>query len=216
MHYFPLIPRLKAHYRHPKLAALMRWHANHRSSEGYMRGPCDSNAWKWTEERFPILRGKDGHRHVRLGLFLDGVNPFSMKNTQHSMWPICVVNYNIPPYLAIRKGHIILCALVPGENTFFFSFFFFGWYRVHWHITKINCACTNYKKNIKSHKLQYSGPSQVANMDVYLQPLIDELRLLWIEGVDVFDAAAKEDEQKYFNMRAILLWTMHDGPGTYI
>ena len=42
-------------------------------------------------------------------------------------------------------------------------------------------------------------------MDVYLQLLIDELRLLWIEGVDVFDAAAKEDEQKYFNMRAILL-----------
>ena len=146
MHYFPLIPRLKAHYRHPKLAALMRWHANHRSSEGYMRGPCDSNAWKWTEERFPILRGKDGHRHVRLGLFLDGVNPFSMKNTQHSTWPICVVNYNIPPYLAIWKGHIILCALVLGENTFFFSFFFFGWYRVHWHITIINCACTNYKK----------------------------------------------------------------------
>ena len=45
----------------------------------------------------------------------------------------------------------------------------------------------------------------MANMDVYLQTLIDELRLLWIEGVDVFDAATKEDEQKYFNMHAILL-----------
>ena len=46
-------------------------------------------------------------------------------------------------------------------------------------------------------------------IDIYLKPLVDELKELWEEGVDIYDAYNKE----HFQMRAILLWTIHDYPG---
>jgi len=37
--------------------------------------------------------------------------------------------------------------------------------------------------------MMISGPRQPGNdIDVYLSPLIEDLRLLWDEGVEVFDA----------------------------
>ncbi|XP_056687321.1 uncharacterized protein [Spinacia oleracea] len=46
------------------------------------------------------------------------------------------------------------------------------------------------------------------DIDVYLQPLVHELKLLWT-GVEAFDAF----EGKKFNLRAALLWTINDFPG---
>ncbi|KAK9073333.1 hypothetical protein SSX86_007657 [Deinandra increscens subsp. villosa] len=57
--------------------------------------------------------------------------------------------------------------------------------------------------------LLISGPKQPGNnIDVYLAPLIADLKLLWETGVRTFDAYKKE----YFNLRAILLWTINDFP----
>ncbi|XP_058776970.1 uncharacterized protein LOC131651323 [Vicia villosa] len=54
-----------------------------------------------------------------------------------------------------------------------------------------------------------SGPKQPRNdIDVYLSPLIDDLKVLWEEGVDVFDAHSGEQ----FNMRAMLFCTINDFP----
>ncbi|WVZ02274.1 hypothetical protein V8G54_023080 [Vigna mungo] len=44
------------------------------------------------------------------------------------------------------------------------------------------------------------------NIDVYLQPLVDELRELWNDGVDTFDSSLNET----FRMRAALMWTISD------
>lgn len=56
--------------------------------------------------------------------------------------------------------------------------------------------------------LLISGPKGPGNdIDVYLQPLIDELQILW-HGVETFDAARNE----MFHMRAALLWTINDFP----
>jgi hypothetical protein len=46
------------------------------------------------------------------------------------------------------------------------------------------------------------------DIDVYLQPLIDELLELWNVGVRTFDAS----KMKFFNMRAQLMWTINDLP----
>jgi hypothetical protein len=52
------------------------------------------------------------------------------------------------------------------------------------------------------------GPHSPGNdVDVYLQPLIDELLLLW-KGVKTIDASTKEE----FPLRAALLWTINDFP----
>jgi hypothetical protein len=52
------------------------------------------------------------------------------------------------------------------------------------------------------------GPDSPGNdVDVYLQPLIDELLQLW-KGVETFDASS----QKEFPLCAALLWTINDFP----
>ncbi|CAA7052795.1 unnamed protein product [Microthlaspi erraticum] len=47
------------------------------------------------------------------------------------------------------------------------------------------------------------------DIDIYLQPLIKELKELWSDGVQTFDAS----ENKTFSMRAALMWTISDFPG---
>ncbi|XP_074298611.1 uncharacterized protein LOC141629525 [Silene latifolia] len=55
--------------------------------------------------------------------------------------------------------------------------------------------------------LLIQGPKQPGNdIDVFLEPLIDDLRLFVDEGVMVYDAVAKED----FKLHAILLCTIND------
>ncbi|KAL6551372.1 hypothetical protein OROMI_021860 [Orobanche minor] len=55
-----------------------------------------------------------------------------------------------------------------------------------------------------------SGPkSPKNNIDVYMQPLITELKELWGVGVETYDALTNEN----FNLRARLLWTISDFPG---
>ena len=55
-----------------------------------------------------------------------------------------------------------------------------------------------------------SGPESPKNsIDVYMQPLIAELKELWDEGVETYDASTNQT----FNLRASLLWTISDFPG---
>ena len=50
-----------------------------------------------------------------MGIALDGVNTFSIQNIQYSVWLVIVINYNIPPYMSIKKQHMMLTLLVPGK-----------------------------------------------------------------------------------------------------
>ena len=53
------------------------------------------------------------------------------------------------------------------------------------------------------------GPeSPGKNIDVYLRPLIDELKSLWNDGTLTYDASLKEN----FTMRAAVMWTISDFP----
>jgi len=53
------------------------------------------------------------------------------------------------------------------------------------------------------------GPKMLGNsIDVYLQPLVDELNKLW-RGVDTYDSSTKQ----MFQMRASLFCTISDFPG---
>ncbi|XP_071713679.1 uncharacterized protein [Rutidosis leptorrhynchoides] len=57
--------------------------------------------------------------------------------------------------------------------------------------------------------LLIQGPKQPGNdIDVYLAPLIDDLKLLWDTGVQVYDSYKKE----YFQLRAMLFCTVNDFP----
>ena len=57
--------------------------------------------------------------------------------------------------------------------------------------------------------LLISGPNALVNdIDIYLQPFIEELKELWEIGVETYDKSKKE----MFQLRACLLWTVSDFP----
>ena len=53
------------------------------------------------------------------------------------------------------------------------------------------------------------GPKQPGNdIDVYLTPLIEDLKILWENGVEVYDGYRKQS----FNLRAMFFGTINDFP----
>ena len=53
------------------------------------------------------------------------------------------------------------------------------------------------------------GPNEAGNdIDTYLRPLVDDLKILWSEGIEVWD----EYKHEYFNLRALLFVTVSDSP----
>ncbi|KAL8098118.1 hypothetical protein AgCh_031039 [Apium graveolens] len=57
--------------------------------------------------------------------------------------------------------------------------------------------------------LMIPGPTSPGkNLDVYLMPLIDELKVLWKDGVQTWDVSM----QTNFKLRAALMWTISDFP----
>ncbi|XP_071708619.1 uncharacterized protein [Rutidosis leptorrhynchoides] len=57
--------------------------------------------------------------------------------------------------------------------------------------------------------LLIQGPKQPGNdIDVYLQPLVDDMMELWSTGIHIYDAYKKE----YFQLRAMLFCTINDFP----
>ncbi|XP_071719409.1 uncharacterized protein [Rutidosis leptorrhynchoides] len=65
------------------------------------------------------------------------------------------------------------------------------------------------KKSVLFISLLIPGPSAPSNnIDVYMQPIVDELKELWDTRVNTYDASTKS----YFTLRASLLWTVSDFP----
>ncbi|XP_019178174.1 PREDICTED: uncharacterized protein LOC109173401 [Ipomoea nil] len=65
------------------------------------------------------------------------------------------------------------------------------------------------KRKFMMLTLLISGPKQPGNdIDVYLAPLIDDLKALWEEGIEAYYAY----RQERFILKAVLLWTINDFP----
>jgi hypothetical protein len=97
---------------------------------------------------------------------MDGVNLYSLQNTNYFVWPVVVINNNIPPWLSMKNEHLMLALIVLGRR-------------------------------------------QVKRMDVYLQPLINELKKLW-EGIHVYDVSRPIPMERYFTLYGICAYTTHD------
>jgi hypothetical protein len=80
------------------------------------------------------------------------------------------MNYNLPPWLSMKKGYLLLSLII-------------------------------------------SGPHKVKNLDTYLALLVEELQQLW-DGVWAYDNRKVTGRlPRVFQLKGILLWTMHDYPG---
>ena len=82
-------------YRCTKLAELNKWHTLRNYISGNMESLPDSKAWKHINALYPEFASEE--RNIRLGMALDGVNPYSNQSLSHSTWPVILLNYNLPP-----------------------------------------------------------------------------------------------------------------------
>ncbi|KAA0046260.1 hypothetical protein E6C27_scaffold284G00640 [Cucumis melo var. makuwa] len=65
------------------------------------------------------------------------------------------------------------------------------------------------KRKFMTLSILISGSKQLGDdIGIYLEPLIDDLKLLWKSGVQCYDAYNEE----LFNLRTVLLWTINDFP----
>ncbi|GLT40744.1 hypothetical protein SLA2020_148570 [Shorea laevis] len=157
LRYLPLKDRVKRLYMSLKIASEMEWHKEKCPSDEYMRHPADSYAWKNFDSQHPLFATDP--RNIRLRLASDGFNPFGNMSTSYSVWPIVLVNYNLPPWMCMKDPYFMLSMLIPGPKA----------------------------------------PGN--DIDVYLQPLIDELKDLWENGVETYDAVSKSN----FKLRVALI-----------
>ena len=113
--YFSLIDRLRRMYRCPEIAKLLAAHVDQKSVDGKMRSVIDSPQWAALNN----LPGGFGSAEtdLRLGLVADGICPYGNASSKHSTWPILVVIYNLPPWLASKIFFITLAILIPGEKA---------------------------------------------------------------------------------------------------
>ena len=88
MHYMPLIPRLQRLYASKSTAEHMVWYSRHCPRQGQMIHPSDGEAWKHFDRVHPNFAADP--RNVRLGLCVDGFNPFSNNSRPYSVWPMVV------------------------------------------------------------------------------------------------------------------------------
>ena len=90
----------------------MDYHERNISGDGVLRMPVDGFAFREIEEKWTDF--KDEPRNVRLSLAVDSVNPFIELRSIYSVWPIFVINNKIPPWMSIKREHIMLEMIVPG------------------------------------------------------------------------------------------------------
>ena len=93
-----------------------------------------------------------------------------MQSSKHSIWPVMMVLYNLPPYLVTKRFFICLTMIIPGPKS----------------------------------------PSE-DTIDVYMQPLVQELKKLWV-GVAAVDMSEAVVENRQFTLRGMLMWTINDFP----
>jgi hypothetical protein len=90
----------------------MDYHAHNKSGYGVLRMCVNGSAFREIEEKWAYF--KDEPHNVRLSLAADDANPFRELRYIYSVWPIFVINSNIPPWMSIKREHIMLTMIFPG------------------------------------------------------------------------------------------------------
>jgi hypothetical protein len=99
----------------PRTAEHMTWHQSHDAVDGVMVHPSDGEAWKHFNSVYPHFSTES--RNVRLGLCIDGFNPFGSFAAPYSCWPVILTVYNLPPGMCMRPEFMFLSMVIPGPSN---------------------------------------------------------------------------------------------------
>ncbi|KAL6193972.1 hypothetical protein ACLB2K_035056 [Fragaria x ananassa] len=138
LRYFPIIPRIQRMFLSASNSELLNSLSTHHNQDVMMRHPVDSIQWRTVDQKWPSFAFEP--RNLRFGLATDGFNPYKNLSSTHSIWPVILVIYNLPPNVCMSQKNLMLSLLIPS-------------------------------------------PKQPRNdIDMYLEPLIDDLKELWSNG----------------------------------
>jgi hypothetical protein len=115
--YIPITPRLKRLFMCEETAPKMRWHKGgirDSADPDIMSHLADAEAWHALDCFDPEFTRDT--RSVRLGLLMDGFQPYSSDNTAYSCWPVFVMPYNLPPNKCMKEGFIFLPLVISGPK----------------------------------------------------------------------------------------------------
>ena len=112
------------------------------------------------------------------------------------------------PEFAAEGRNLRLGISTDGMNPFSFQNIKYTTWPVF--LVNYNMAPTECMKadNIMLSMLIPGPTAPSNNIDVYLEPLVDDLKDLWNQGIEVYDSFKKEN----FTLRAMLLWSITDYP----
>ncbi|GJR82321.1 glutamate receptor 2.8-like protein [Tanacetum coccineum] len=79
-----------------KIHKVYEKHPAKRITDGVVRHPVDSQAWRTMDDKFP--KTVEDPRNLRLGISADGVD-INTRNRHHNVWPVLTVIYNLPLWL---------------------------------------------------------------------------------------------------------------------
>ena len=80
--------------------------------DGVIRMATDGSSFRHMEEKWPHF--KEEPRNIKISLAADGFNPFAEMIYVYTVFPIFFINNNIPPWLSIKREHIMLAMIIPG------------------------------------------------------------------------------------------------------
>jgi hypothetical protein len=103
-------------YRSPAIAKILKWASENKTGTTEIRSVADSPTWEQIDNSIDIEFSTEG-RHLRMGLSLDGVNPFPMQHSTHSMWRVMVLFYNLPPWLVTKNFFVSLSLLLSRKES---------------------------------------------------------------------------------------------------
>ena len=90
----------------------MDYHARKISQDDVIRMHVDGSAFRDMEEKWPHF--KEEPHNLRISLAAYFFNPFAQMKSIYTVWPIFVINDKIPPWLSIKREHIMLSMNIPG------------------------------------------------------------------------------------------------------
>ena len=112
--HLPIIPRFKRLFSNEDDAKDLTWHVDGRNCDGMLHHSVDSSQWKKIDRLYPDF-GKEA-RNLRLGLATDGMNPYDNLSTQHSLWTVLLVIYNLPPWLCMKRKYMMLSMMISSPR----------------------------------------------------------------------------------------------------
>lgn len=113
--YIPLIPRLQLQYANKDRAALLQNYPSSMTQSTPTAGQVLRDFWDGSH--YTKLKGQGYFNDPRTLAFqfsTDGVSLVRQKN--FSLWPIILINYNLPPTERVKTKNIIVLGFVPGPT----------------------------------------------------------------------------------------------------